>query len=227
MAPYHGLGQRFQECGAGYQWYTCQMTGQSYAGCCSIDPCNLPGFCPARNEEGSGPVLTTQTMNIIPAPTTDSIPGGGGQPVGMTTVYITNAPTVSFATSPNAALGPATATDTVSAVPAVPAVPTRGDKGGPFPVAATVGVAVGAFTIAALAALCIWGRWRRKNKLAAHQSEKGSRGGSPDSSKGSRSRARTAPALRRIIPSSATTRPFDVFGGMHTSRHMPIACYSA
>lgn len=200
------------------------MAGQSYAGCCSVDPCNLPGFCPARNEEGSGPVLTTQTMNIIPAPSVDSIAGGGGQPAGMTTVYVTTAPTVSLATSPNAALGPATATDTVSAVPAAPAMSTGGGNGGgPFPVAATVGVAVGAFTIAALAAVCIWGRWRRKNKLAALKSEKGSRRGSPDSSKGSRSRARTAPALRPIIPSSATTRPFDVFGGMRTSRYWPIA----
>lgn len=38
------------ECPAGYQYYACATS--SFEGCCSIDPCELPGACPIQSQPG-------------------------------------------------------------------------------------------------------------------------------------------------------------------------------
>lgn len=52
------------ECPAGYQYYTCATS--SFEGCCSIDPCELPGACPIQNQPGfqtSPDPVTSQSLS--------------------------------------------------------------------------------------------------------------------------------------------------------------------
>lgn len=204
MAPLAQAEEKFQNCGAGFQWYTCQSAGQSYAGCCSVDPCALSGFCPAGSEE-SGTARTTQSMNIIPM-STSSAANGNNNPFGMTTVYITNGGTTAAAiTSVNAAVE----------TPPRGTAPSSGATGGPIPVSAAVGIVVGVLLTGVLAGLCIWGRRKRKKKLGIIKSGKGSQRGSPGSSKGTKSLI-SRPLPRVIIPRSNASRDSDVFGGTYT-----------
>lgn len=218
MAPYHNLALRYVDCAAGYQWYTCQRGGQSYAGCCSVDPCALPGFCPVDNREGSEEApASTSTRKVEPVTvvltsttrmTLTTTNSAANPTFFVTTATTETAATETAITSPNAAVAQPTAVIPVSSAPTTTAAQAEGHKSSGIPMGAAVAVAVGALIVAVLAALCVWGRWRRKNKNERRKAKKGKSRGSPDSEKGSRVRSRGTSS-----PPSPT-HVFDEFGGM-------------
>lgn len=50
--------QLSNSCYSPYNWYTCNYSGQSYAGCCDIDPCREVVGCPGMNQQPNGPQPT-------------------------------------------------------------------------------------------------------------------------------------------------------------------------
>lgn len=71
MAPHPTISRRYYNCDPGYNWYTCNIDGQSYYGCCSVDPCGSASFCPAGRQDlssvgaGLATVATTSTSTSI------------------------------------------------------------------------------------------------------------------------------------------------------------------
>jgi hypothetical protein len=66
MAPSHSLSRGSYDCNSGYQWYTCDTGGQSWYGCCSINPCASVTFCPVQNQD---PKLAESSSITMPTST--------------------------------------------------------------------------------------------------------------------------------------------------------------
>src|SRR5882757_3402151 len=75
--------------GSGTQWYTCNTSTILFAGCCSVDPCNLPA-CPDAGALSNQ--LSSTSLNLpsssTPTPTPDSV-----GVIATVTVSATSSPT--------------------------------------------------------------------------------------------------------------------------------------
>ncbi|OIW34987.1 hypothetical protein CONLIGDRAFT_665656 [Coniochaeta ligniaria NRRL 30616] len=94
MAPYLSLSPRYYDCDPGYNWYTCNIAGQSYYGCCSVDPCGSITFCPAEHQDvksvepGSATIAATSMSSsttayprsTYPTLNDNAPPNSGGSP---------------------------------------------------------------------------------------------------------------------------------------------------
>ena len=63
--------QLSNSCYSPYNWYTCNYSGQSYAGCCDIDPCRDVVGCPSTNQQPNGS-RPTEAVPTSPLPITPS-----------------------------------------------------------------------------------------------------------------------------------------------------------
>ncbi|KAH8905546.1 hypothetical protein BR93DRAFT_804918 [Coniochaeta sp. PMI_546] len=94
MAPYPTITPRYYDCDPGYNWYICNIGGQSYYGCCSVEPCGSINFCPAEHQDvksansGLATIAPTSTSTLpaahprstSPALNDNVSPNNGGLP---------------------------------------------------------------------------------------------------------------------------------------------------
>ncbi|KAL1875298.1 hypothetical protein VTK73DRAFT_10195 [Phialemonium thermophilum] len=222
------LAPRYQDCGSGFQWYICKAHGQTYTGCCSVDPCSLPDFCPLDKREpgdtsttapvskgttGTVPFPTTRTLQTSSTTTVSTFPSTLTTESGGFTNSATSFPavTVGSSTSPSA--------DTQS----------HPRKSTSFPTAAVVGVVVGLLLLLSAAAF-IWyacSRRRRVNKggrqgLRNKNSLDGPENGKPDPEKVAMSSPNEPMSHYPLIQRTSPSHVFDEFGGRHCTPDSPI-----
>jgi hypothetical protein len=73
MAPYPTLSPRSADCDPGYNWYTCNVGGDFYFGCCSVDPCGFITFCPAGHQNVKSVVPDSTTTTTTSTPTSATV----------------------------------------------------------------------------------------------------------------------------------------------------------
>ena len=156
-----------RNCPSGFQWYSCSLVGNNFAGCCAVDPCNPDGGCPLT---ASPPTATQSATSVTTTSLSSSaLTGTSTDPSSSTLTTSSINPTIAF-TSSAATTSATTAGATPSARPSVtPAsTTTGGQSAAKEPIDAIVGAAIGGFlgllVILALIACMFYRRRRQQAK---------------------------------------------------------------
>ncbi|GAB7342535.1 hypothetical protein MBLNU457_g0717t2 [Dothideomycetes sp. NU457] len=153
-----------RDCPSGFQWFSCNLAGNTFAGCCSVDPCNPNGGCPIT----ARPPTTTTSTSI----SSSALIGASTAPSSLILTTSSTSPstasTLSSTTTSTISENAATTTNGIpSAQPNVTPASTTdvGQSAGKESIGAIVGAAIGGFLglllILALVA-CVFYRRRRQ-----------------------------------------------------------------